>query len=67
MVRGLILLLIVSEVLGRLELVPGIVYIHSLLGLTLLLIFPFSYLRHIVFVPIAVSLAVRGRRLGTVA
>lgn len=65
-VRTLIFSLIITEVIGRLGWVDGVVYYHSLLGLTILLVFPFAYLRHVLFAPLALYLAVRERRSGRV-
>lgn len=45
----LVFAIIWTEILARLEAFPGIVYLHSLLGLTLFLIFPFTYLYHMFF------------------
>jgi nitrate reductase gamma subunit len=48
-----------TEILSRLEVVPGIVYLHSMLGATLILILPFSYLFHMVYFPVSVFYAAR--------
>lgn len=66
-VRVLIAAIIGMEVLGRLQTTPDSVYYHSFLGLTLLLILPFSYVVHILFVPPAVYFAFRNRRSGIIA
>lgn len=52
LVRGLITLIIASEVLGRADLVPGMVYLHSMLGVTLLPLLTFTYLSHILHAPL---------------
>jgi len=64
LVRFLIFSIIWLEILSRLEWMPGLVYYHAFAGLTLFLLLPFVYLRHIVFVPLALYLAVSKRRSG---
>ncbi len=51
-----------TEILARLELVPGIVGVHALLGLTMMMLFPFSYLWHMAYVWVALAYAARRRR-----
>ncbi|KOR30468.1 hypothetical protein TI04_05660 [Achromatium sp. WMS2] len=46
-----------TEILSRLEIVHGIVYLHSLLGATLLLLLPFTYLFHMLYFPVNVYYA----------
>lgn len=46
----LVFAIVWSEVLARLHVAEGIVYVHSLLGLTLLAAFPFTVLNHILYV-----------------
>jgi hypothetical protein len=66
-VRFLIFSIIIMEILNRLDLAPRLVYLHAAAGLTLILLMPFLYLRHILFVPLALYLAVIKRRQGIVA
>lgn len=54
--------IIVTEILARLELVHGIASLHVVLGCTLMLLFPFSYLWHIGYVWIALAYAAGRRR-----
>jgi nitrate reductase gamma subunit len=48
-----------TEILSRLEVVPGIVYLHSILGATLILLLPYTYLFHMVYFPVSVFYAAR--------
>jgi nitrate reductase gamma subunit len=57
-IRTMISMIILSEVLGRLDLVPGMVYLHSALGVTLLALFCFTYLAHILYTPLLFLCAV---------
>jgi len=66
-VRMLIFTIIWTELLSRLELVPGIVFVHAFLGLTLLTLFPFTYLFHMVYNFLALFYAARRRMARTVA
>lgn len=63
----LVFSIIWTEILARLELVPGIVYYHAALGLTIFAVFPFTYLFHIVYAFIAVYFAVQRRKNRTIA
>lgn len=63
----LVFTIIITEILARLELVPGIVFYHAALGLTLFAVFPFTYLFHMLYGLVAVYFAVRRRRERTVA
>lgn len=56
-----------TEILARLEIVPHIVLIHTMLGATLLLLLPFSYLMHIPYSIVALAHAAGRRRSGAVA
>ncbi len=56
-----------TEILARLQVFPGIVYYHALLGLTIFAVFPFTYLFHIVFAFIAVYYATKRRINRTIA
>jgi hypothetical protein len=38
-----------TEILARLEVFPGMVYLHAILGTTLILIFPYTYLFHMLY------------------
>ncbi len=66
-VRTIIFCIIWTELFARLHLVPGIVYLHALLGLTLFVLLPFTYLFHIVYNFLAVFYAVRRRMARTIA
>lgn len=56
-----------TEIFARLEIIPQIVLVHSLLGATLLLLFPFSYLFHMMYVWVALFYAASRRRSGALA
>jgi nitrate reductase gamma subunit len=66
-VRTLIFTIIWTELLARLEVVPGIVFVHAFLGLALLTLFPFTYLFHMVYNFLAIFYAARRRMARTVA
>lgn len=66
-VRLIIFTIIWTEFLARLELIPGIVYLHALLGLTLLTLLPFTYLFHMVYNFLAIFYATRRRMARTIA
>lgn len=66
-VRLLIFSIIWTELLARLEIVPGIVFFHGALGLTLFTIFPFTYLFHMVYNLVALFYSSRRRMARTVA
>ncbi len=66
-VRILIFCIIWTELLARLNIVPGIVFLHALLGLTLFTLFPFTYLFHIVYNFLALFYATRRRMTRTIA
>ncbi len=61
-VTAVITAIIWTEILGRLQLVPGIVGVHAVFGLTLMLLFPFSYLWHMAYVWVAFAYAAARRR-----
>ncbi len=67
LVRTLIFCIIWTELFARLELVPGIVFVHAALGLALFTLFPFTYLFHMVYGIFAVAVATRRRMVGTIA
>jgi len=67
LVTLLVFTIIVTEILARLERVPGVVFYHAALGMTLFAIFPFTYLFHMLYGMFAVYFAVRRRRDRTVA
>lgn len=67
LVRGLIFCIIWTELLARLELVHGIVFVHAALGLALFTLFPFTYLFHMVYGLFAVAVATRRRMVRTIA
>ncbi|MCS7205331.1 MAG: hypothetical protein NZ853_06505 [Leptospiraceae bacterium] len=56
---ALVYAIIWTEILARLEIVHGIVYIHSILGATMIMIFPYTYLFHMFSAPIAVFYGAR--------
>ncbi len=66
-VRAMIFTIIWTELLARLEIVPGIVYVHSALGLLLFTLFPFTYLFHMVYNLVALYYSTRRRMVRTVA
>jgi hypothetical protein len=66
-VRGLIFTIIWTELLARLHVVEGIVFVHALLGLVLMTLLPFTYLFHIIYNFLAVFYAVRRRRARAIA
>ncbi len=66
-VRLLIFLIIWLEIFGRMGVSPSVVYYHAFAGVTLLLLLPFVYLRHIAFVPVALYQALVKRRAGLFA
>lgn len=66
-VRLAIFCIIWTEVLARLEAVEGIVFVHALLGLLLVMLFPFTYLFHIVYNFLAIFYAVQRRMARTIA
>lgn len=66
-VRLLIFTIIWTELLARLDAVPGIVYVHAALGLALFTLFPFTYLFHMVYNFVAVYYAARRRAIRAVA
>jgi nitrate reductase gamma subunit len=48
-----------TEILSRLEVVHGIVYLHAVLAVTLILLLPYTYLFHMVYFPVGVFYASR--------
>ena len=66
-IRLLVFLIIQTEWLGRMGLLAWSTKLHTFLGLTLLLIAPFSYLAHTYWAPIALLSAWRRHRLGITA
>ena len=66
-VRGLIFAIIQTEWLGRLQLVSWATGFHTFLGLTLVLVVPYSYLAHLYLVPLVFASAWRRYRLGSTA
>jgi nitrate reductase gamma subunit len=66
-VRLLIFTIIWTELFARLHLVDGIVFVHAFLGLTLLTLFPFTYLFHMVYNFLALFYATRRRMARTIA
>jgi nitrate reductase gamma subunit len=66
-VRLLIFTIIWTELLARLELVPGVVFFHAGLGLALFTLFPFTYLFHMVYNFVALYYSARRRSIHAVA
>ena len=66
-VRLLIFTIIWTELLARLDAVPGIVFVHAALGLALFTLFPFTYLFHVVYNFIALYYSARRRAIRAVA
>ncbi|NTV66053.1 MAG: hypothetical protein HGA65_21305 [Oscillochloris sp.] len=67
LVRLMIFSIIWTELLARLEVVPGIVFIHAGLGLALFTLFPFTYLFHMVYNVVALYYSARRRSIRAVA
>lgn len=66
-VRSVIFLIIYTDIIARLHLIDGAVFFHTFLGATLLLIFPFTYLFHMVYNLLALYYSTRRRMARTVA
>lgn len=66
-VRLIIFAIIWVDILSRLHVAEGLVFVHAALGMTLLLIFPFTYLFHMVYNVIALLYSTRRRMVRTVA
>ncbi|MFN3603204.1 MAG: hypothetical protein ACK4UJ_00685 [Leptonema sp. (in: bacteria)] len=62
-VTFLVYAIIWTEILARLDIVHGMVYIHSILGATMIMIFPYSYLFHMFYAPVAVYYGARRWRM----
>lgn len=67
LVRTIIFAIIWADIISRLHLVENIVFFHAFLGMTLLLIFPFTYLFHMVYNVVALMYSARRRMLRTIA
>jgi hypothetical protein len=67
LVRTLIFAIIQTEWLGRLQLVNWATGLHTVLGLTLLLMAPYCYLAHIYLAPLVMISAWRRHRRGSTA
>jgi hypothetical protein len=66
-VRLLIFTIIWTELLARLAVLPGIVFVHAALGTALFTLFPFTYLFHMVFNFVALYYSARRRAIRAVA
>jgi hypothetical protein len=66
-VRFIIFSIIWVDILSRLHMVENIVFVHAALGVTLLMLFPFSYLFHMVYNVLALYYSARRRMTRTVA
>jgi len=64
---SLVYAIIWTEILARLDIVHGMVYIHSILGATMIMIFPYSYLFHMFYAPVAVYYGARRWRYRYIA
>ncbi len=51
-----------TEILSRIDAVHGIVYLHSVIGVTLILMMPYTYLFHMMYFPVSIFYAARRRR-----
>lgn len=67
LVRTIIFLIIYTDIVARLHLISGAVFFHAFLGASLLLIFPFTYLFHMVYNVLALFYSARRRMARTVA
>ncbi len=66
-VRAVIFTIIYIDIISRLHLFDGAIFIHAALGATLLLLFPFTYLFHMVYNVLALFYSARRRATRTVA
>jgi nitrate reductase gamma subunit len=66
-VTALVYAIIWTEILARLQVAPGVVYLHATLGATMILVLPYTYLFHIIYGPIGVLYAARRWRERTIA
>lgn len=48
-----------TEILSRIDAVHGIVYLHSVIGITLILMMPYTYLFHMVYFPVSMYYSAR--------
>jgi len=62
LITFLVFSIVWSEVFARLHLVEGMVFVHTLLGLTLLAVFPFTVLSHIMYVWVGIYYAAKTLR-----
>jgi hypothetical protein len=67
MVRAIIFTIILMVFICRMEWIPTITYYHAVLALTLIALFPFTYLAHIPLAPLVVWSAFRRRRRNAIA
>ncbi len=58
-VTALVYAIIWTELLARLDVVHGMVYVHAMLGATLILVFPYTYLFHMLYGFVGVYYAAR--------
>lgn len=66
-VRLVIFTIIYTDIVARLHIVDNAVFLHAFLGATLLLLFPFTYLFHMVYNVLASLYSIRRRAVRTVA
>lgn len=66
-VRLIIFAIIWADILARLHIADWMIYFHSALGMTMLLMFPFTYLFHMIYNVIALAYSTRRRMARTVA
>ncbi len=67
LVTALVYAIIWTEILARLQVTPGIVYLHATLGATMILVLPYTYLFHMIYGPIGVLYAARRWRERVIA
>jgi hypothetical protein len=67
LVRVIIFTIIYTDIAARLHLVDGAVFFHAFLGASLLLIFPFTYLFHMIYNVLALFYSSRRRVARTIA
>jgi hypothetical protein len=67
LIRVIILSIILLEFMGRLSIGPVVAYYHAFLGLTLIAIFPYTYLVHIPLAPVVAWLAFQRRQRNAIA
>ena len=59
LVTFLVYSIIWTEILSRLDIVSGMVYLHAVIGVTLVLLLPYTYLFHMLYFPVSVYYSAR--------